>query len=225
MLSSVIADAQSASFSSVAVDIKRADGTVAYKSALANVDGYGAVAAPAAKFKESVSKLTASDILPVGMVYCYRDNLAAKNDASIAIADKNEKIYTDSNGNTYLNPNSDAAYRYIKDIIAETNNQGIKVFVLCGVNLPSEISEGYNDGFSLLCEKLYNDIGTDIKLLEGVEVSLSKTAADENSSEIADKIKNNLSENQIYVIKTAADKALTKERLDSIGVRSYILEG
>ena len=41
MLSSVISEAQTHSFSSAAFDIKRPDGSVAYRSALANVDAYG----------------------------------------------------------------------------------------------------------------------------------------------------------------------------------------
>lgn len=223
MLSSVISDAQSNSFSSVAIDIKRADGSVAYKSALANVDTYGAVAFPAAKFKDSVEELTQSDVLPVGIVYCYQDNLVPQKDNALAVTDETGRLYEDKNGNTYLNPDADGAYRYIKDIIAEANNQGIKIFVLNGVNLPGTISNTHTDGFEVISKKLYNDIGTDIKLLEAVNISLSKTAADEDSNEVSEKIKNNLKDNQVYFIKTSADKYLIKEKLEDSGIQSFIL--
>lgn len=223
MLSSVISDAQSYSFSSAAFDVKRNDGSVAYRSALANVDTYGAVAFPSAKFKESVEELTASDILPVGIVSCYQDNIVPAKDSQLAVVDGDGRIYKDDNDNTYLNPDSDAAYRYIKDIIAEVNSQGVKVFALDKTKLPSDISEKYSDGFDKISAKLYEDLGTDIKLFEAVDISLSDKAADDNSDEISEKIKNNLNENQVYYIKTSADKYLIKEKLEESGISNFIL--
>ncbi|MDE5669939.1 MAG: hypothetical protein K2I14_00520, partial [Eubacterium sp.] len=223
MLSSVISEAQSYSFSSVAFDIKRADGSVAYRSALANVDAYGAVAFPSAKFKDSVSELVLSDILPVGIVSCYQDNVVPAKDSELAVLDDSGKLYTDDNGNTYLNPNSDLAYGYIKDIIAEANSQGVRVFVLDETKLPSDIREKYEDGFDVISAKLYDDIGSDIKLLEAVHISLSEKAADDNSDEISEKMKNNLNENQVYYIKTSADKYLIKEKLEGSGIVNFIL--
>ena len=223
MLSSVISDTQSYSFSSTAFDIKREDGSVAYRSALANVDTYGAVAFPAAKFKESVEELTNSDILPVGIISCYQDNVVPAKDSELAVLDDDGKVYADNDGSTYLNPNSDSAYRYIKDIIAEANSQGVKVFVLSNTKLPNDIRENYSDGFDAISTKLYEDIGTDIKLMEAVAVSLSDKAADDDSDEISEKIKNNLNENQVYYIKTSADKYLIKEKLEESGITSFIL--
>ncbi|MBD5083175.1 MAG: hypothetical protein HDT34_03290 [Clostridiales bacterium] len=223
MLSSVISDAQSNSFRSVAFDIKREDGSVAYKSALANVDAYGAVAFPSAKFKESVTELTNSDILPIGIVCCYQDNLVPEKNSELAVVDGTGKVYKDNNENTYLNPNSDAAYRYIKDIIVEAYSQGVQVFVLSKTTLPSAISENYLDGFDKISTRLYEDIGTDIKFLEAVSVSLSDKAADEKNNEISEKMKTNLKENQVYYIKTSADKYLIKEKLEESGISSFIL--
>ncbi|MDE6412276.1 MAG: putative glycoside hydrolase, partial [Eubacterium sp.] len=223
MLSSVVSDAQSYSFSSVAFDIKREDGSVAYKSALANVDAYSAVAFPAAKFKESITELNDSNILPVGIVCCYRDNIVPEQDNALAVMKSKKKVYTDKNGNTYLNPDSDAVYRYIKDIIAEAYNYGVKVFVLSQTKLPAEISGDYKDGFAAISKKLYADIGKDIKLLEAVDVSLSKKAADENSKELSEKIKKTLKENQMYYIRTSADKNVIKEKLEESGITDFIL--
>ena len=49
---------------------------------------------------------------------------------------------------------------------------GVSVFVLCDTELPEDIAESYNDGFEPLAKRLYSDIGSNIKLLEAVEVSL-----------------------------------------------------
>lgn len=108
------------------------------------------------------------------MVSCYQDNVVPAKNSELAVLDDSGKVYTDDSGNTYLNPNSDLAYRYIKDIIEEANTQGVKVFILNETKLPSDISEKYEDGFDVLSAKLYKDIGSDIKLLEAVNISLSE---------------------------------------------------
>lgn len=223
MLDAVISDAEAYGYNSVTFDIKRSEGSVGYKSALVNVDAYGAVAFPASNLKASTEKLTQNNILPVGIVYCYLDNLVPAADSSMAVLNSNGVLYRDSRDNTYLNPDSDDAYRYIKDIISEAYEMGITVFVLCGVDMPSDIRADYNDGFDTLSQRLYNDIGTDMKLVEAVGVSLGKDAAEKDSNEVSEKITNDLSSGQVYYITTSADKYMIKEKLEESGISSYIL--
>lgn len=109
------------------------------------------------------------------------DNLVPQKDRSAAILDSNGIPYTDSKGNTYLNPDSQTAYKYIKDIIAEAADAGITVFVLDGTDLPEAIADEYSGGFDKLAAKLYNDLGTDIKFVKEIDVSLS--ASDIGKSE------------------------------------------
>lgn len=225
MLEAVISEANSYSFSSVAFDIKRAQGTIGFKSALANAETYGTEAFAAAKMKPSVEALTQANILPVGIVYCYLDNTVPSADNSLALQNSDGSLYRDSKDNTYLNPNSDEAYRYIRDIISEVYNQGIRVFVLKGTDLPDDIKTGYADGFAVLAERLYSDIGTDIKLIEAVDITLSEEASDKDSNEIQEKIKNDLSDGGVYfiTIPASADKYLIKEKLEESGISSFIL--
>lgn len=181
MLDSVISKLTDGGYNAVMIDIKRDDGSVGFKNALATVDTYGSVAFPATDLKGSVSKLKEQDLLAVGRVYCYMDNLVPQKDRSAAILDSNGIPYTDSKGNTYLNPDSQTAYKYIKDIIAEAADAGITVFVLDGTDLPEAIADEYSGGFDKLAAKLYNDLGTDIKFVKGIDVSLS--ASDIGKSE------------------------------------------
>lgn len=236
MLDAVITELTEGGYNSVAFDLKRSEGSIAYKSALANVDTYGAVAFPATDLKTSVERLTSQDILAVGRVYCYLDNLVPEKDHSSALLNGNGVPYRDSKDNTYLNPNSETAYKYIKDIISETMDMGITVFVLDGVNLPEEIADDYNDGFEYLSQRLYNDLGTGIKLLEAVNITLNENTAqtdDENGNgdnnnesnlnEIENKMSNNPDNSKVYFITTKADKTKTKENLEESGIPSYIL--
>lgn len=223
MLSAVISDAGSYSFSSVAFDIKRAEGTIGYKSALSNAQTYGTIAFSAANLKESVNKLNQANIFPVGIVCCYLDNIVPDADYAMAVMNEDGTLYKDADGNTYLNPDSDDAYRYIKGIIDEAYSQGITAFVLTGTDLPDEISDKYNGGFETLANRLYSDMGTNLKFVEAVEADLSEDAADKNNDEISEKISNKLTGSQVYFITTAADKYLIKEKLEESGISSFIL--
>ena len=171
MLSSVINDTAALGFTSITFDAKRSDGTIGYASTLASVDTFNALSSPASKPKGSVKELLANDLMPIARVACYKDNIAPKYIPEASIK-KGKKLYTDDDKNTYLNPDSEAAYSYIKDVISELVSMGINVFVLSECDLPEDISDKYNDGFEALSKKLYADIGSNIKLLEEVDVEL-----------------------------------------------------
>ncbi|MCD7872879.1 MAG: putative glycoside hydrolase [Clostridiales bacterium] len=241
ILDSVITELSQGGYNSAAFDIKRADGSVGYKSSLASVDSYGATAFPASDLKTSVQKLNEQDILAVGRVYCYLDNLVPEQDNSAAVLNKDGVPYTDSKGNTYLNPDSETTYRYIKDIISEAMEMGVTVFVLDGINLPENISDNYNDGFEYISGKLYSDLGTDIKLLEAVDINFNSASADnagntgandsqadtQLSNQIQNEISNQLTidtgSDKIYYITSDYDKSLIKKNLEAGGISSYIL--
>lgn len=231
MLDSVVTSVQSNVYNSVAFDIKRMQGTIGYRSALANVDTFGAIAFPANNLKGSVSKLSEQDILPVGIVHCYLDNLVPAVQQDAAILNSNGIVYRDSMDNTYLNPDSETTYNYIEGIIAEANEMGVNVFVLDNVNLPKNISSNYNDGFEYLAKKLYKDVGTNIKLVEAVNVDLTSSVTQDNPesekalvAEIQKKCSKDLGSNKVYVIKTIAqNKTLVKQKLEENGINNFIL--
>lgn len=218
MLDSVLTEVQENAYNSVAFDIKRSDGSIGFKSGLVNADAYGAIAFPATELKASAESLQRRDILTVGIVYCYLDGIAPRADKSMAILDEDGELFEDSDENTYLNPDSEFAYNYIRDIIAEANEMGVTVFVLRGVDLPDSIAGNYNGGFKALSERLYADI-ENIKLIEAIDVSLDEDDLDD----ISDKFSEELSGSQVYFVTSSADKAKTKEKLEEGGISSYIL--
>lgn len=225
MLDAVLAQTEEFGRNSVAFDLKRSEGSIGYRSALSNIDAYGAIAFPASNLKASAETLAQNDILAVGVVYCYLDNLVPVADSSMAVMDSNGIQYRDSRDNTYLNPNSENVYKYIKDIIAEAYEMGISIFVLCGTELPDDISDHYNDGFEYIAGRLYGDIGSDIKLLSAIPVRLSSSALDDDSDEITQKLGNELDGNHIYYITMAedTDKDSVIEKLEDSGISNYIL--
>lgn len=171
MLDAVIDEAEKGGYSSVAFDLKRDDGTIGYESTLAAIGTYGAVSSPSLNLKKSVGKLTETDLLPVARISCYKDSIVATSDLDCAVKD-GKSVYKDSDGNSYINPDSDKVYSYIKSIIEETRAMGISVFLLDNCDLPSDVKGDYGDGFDPLAKKLYADFGEDIKLIEAVNVEL-----------------------------------------------------
>lgn len=228
MLSSVINDTASLGFTSITFDAKRSDGTIGYASKLASVDTYNAASSPASKPKASVKELLANDLLPIARIACYKDNVAPEFIPQAAITTKGGKLYKDEDGNTYLNPDNETTYNYIKDIIVELRGMGVQVFVLNETDLPSELSEKYRGGFDSLAKKLYNDIGSDIKLLEEIDVEIK--GKDPKSGEITNyAIKQDIKKfektdkNKTYCIKSKIGSKRLVEQLAKNNVTRYIL--
>jgi hypothetical protein len=221
MLSAVIDDAVDGSYSSLTFDLKRNDGTIGYNSTLATVDMYGAISSPATQLEKSASVLLENDILPIGRISCYLDNIYPGADLSCAIT-VDGTLYKDDDSNTYLNPDSDSAYNYIKSIVDEARGDGISVFLLDNCTLPDEISADYSDGFDALSKKLYNDFGDSVKFIEAVDITIESTKDSQISKEIDEKLSQGLGEYQAYYI-TSNEPERVKKILDSKEITSYII--
>lgn len=227
MLSSVIEEVTQEGYTSVTFDAKRSDGTIGYESALASIDTYNAISSAASMPAASIKELLGNDILPIARICCYKDNIVPIQASAIAVKD-GEKVYTDNNANTYLNPDNDIVYGYIKDIIQECYNYGINIFVLYGCDLPESISSNYNDGFDALCEKLHKDLGNSIKFFEEVDVQINGRDPESNrvtNSAIKKEIEqfSKINKNQIYYITAKADKNKIISQLTKNGIGCYII--
>lgn len=228
MLTSIISEAQQNGFTSITFDAKRSDGSIGYASKLASVDTYRAISSPATQLEASVNQLKADDILGVARLCIYQDNVIPSVAPNYALK-VNGQVYKDKNGNTYLDPNNESVYNYIRDIIAELHNMGINVFVLYGCELPQGTGLDSDYSFDILKARLNADIGNDIKFIEQKSVTLN--GIDENyqlneeliTNEIAsfEKIDNN---KQTYLIKTKLDDKAVVEQLAKNGISSFIIE-
>lgn len=221
MLNAVINDALNGGYSSVAFDVKRDDGTIGYESSLATVDAYGAEASQAADAPSSISRLNENDIMAVGIVSCYKDSIFSQADQNSAVM-KDGEIYKDKNGSSYLNPDSDEAYNYLKSIIEEVRAMGVSVFILTNCDLPDEISGDYNDGFDALYDKLYNDFGNEVKFIYGESVQINSDSVKDIEKETAQKFSGKDTANTVFCI-TAKDREKTKNVLDSTEQINYVI--
>ncbi len=226
MLDAVADNTSEKGLNCVAFDIKRSEGSIGYKSSLAAIDTYGAVAFPASNLKASMDSLKNRDILAAARVYCYMDNLVPDKNRELAVYSTTGAVYRDSRDNTYLNPNEQGTYNYIRDIISEAYEMGVTIFILDGYDLPSEISDDYNDGFDYISARLYEDIGTGIKLLKSESISISKELAESEEEEAKNTIAGKFDtedKDTVYFINSSADKEILKEKLEECGITNYIL--
>ena len=248
MLDAVISDTQNQGYSSVTFDLKRNDGTIGYESKLATIDAYGAISSASTDLEGSVARLLESDLLPIARISCYRDNIAPVADLTAAVTN-GASLYKDADGNTYLNPDSQTTYNYIKGIIEEAKGMGITVFVLDNTELPEDIGSNYKDGFAGLTKKLYADLGEEIKLLMAVDVDavcdvVNNAVPDEDSEEnavalpegdteyvqsdeefekdLSQKIQRNAGTNAVYYITTNREDDL-KSYLNGKDTANYII--
>ncbi len=248
MLDAVIADIQNQGYSSVTFDLKRDDGTIGYESKLATIGAYGAISSASTNLEGSVAELLKSDLLPIARISCYKDNIAPVADLTAAVT-KGASLYKDTDGNTYLNPDSKITYNYIKSIIEEAKGMGITVFVLDNTELPEDIGSEYRDGFANLAKQLYADLGDEIKLLMAVDVDAVSGMVNNNSensgsegeeetqpeannkyaqtgeefeNELSQKIQRNAGSDAVYYITTNREKDL-KNYLNGKDTANYII--
>lgn len=223
MLNAVINETLEGGYSSVAFDVKRSDGTIGYESSLATVDMYGAEASQASDAPSSLNRLTENDIMPVGIVSCYKDSLYSQADINSAVTVDGE-LYRDNNGDSYLNPDSQETYDYLKSLVEEVNKMGVMVFILTDYDLPEDISDSYNDGFDAISSKLTEDFGSDVKFVKGVNITVSSDTVKGIEEELAEKTENIDDKNTVLCI-TAKDKEKVKNVLDSTESINYVIIG
>lgn len=222
MLSAVIDTAFDEGYSSLMFDLKRNDGTIGYNSALATVAAYGAQSSASNDLEGSVKKLKNNDIVPIGRISCYRDNIMASADISCAVFE-NGSLYKDKGGSAYLNPDAQGTYSYIKSIVEEASGLGVSVFILDNCDLPDGISQSFGDGFDVISKKLYSDFDN-IKLYRAVSINLTSEKSGEIDEEFKKKTQSLGDDGGEYVLCiTAKNKSAVKDYLNRNSITNYVI--
>ena len=134
-----------------------------------------------------------------------------------------KKVYTDENGATNLDPNSELVYGYIKEVVNELHDYGISFFILDGCKV------GDKDYFGDISAKLQKEIGGRIRFFEAVEVKLTGIDAesgDVNSAGIKSAIEKfpKLNKNQVYIIDTDLKESKYSTILTQKKYNRYVVE-
>lgn len=190
---------------------------------ISTVAAAGAVSSPAGDLRSSCQKLGKNDLLVLGHIVCYPDNVQTAANPAWAVK-SGKTAYTDPAGNRYLNPDSTEVYNYIRSLVEESVRAGVTVFVLEGTELPQAAGTFNHNGFADLSKRLTADLGQDVKFLQPVAVNITSTATADLKKEVADKCAQNPNENQIYAI-TCPEKSrrAVKQLLDDRGCTCYLI--
>ncbi|MCR5207183.1 MAG: hypothetical protein K6C14_01740 [Eubacterium sp.] len=221
MLSAVADEAHKNGKTAVMFDAKRSDGTIGYQSAVSAVSTFGVLSSQGSQPALSFKQLNDGDLLPVARIFVYLDNSVPTKANEMALK-KGKKLYRDGDGNTYLDPNSEITYAYIRDIVNELSSFGITVFVLDGCTVKDK------DYFGELSKRLNQDIGNSIRLLEAVNVKIKGYDAESGNINSAG-IKNDISkfpelnDNQIYIIESELKAQKYASALNRHGVNAYVV--
>ncbi len=228
MLSSVLEEAKDSGFKSVSFELKRADGSIGYDSSLTTVDTFGAISMPAKQLHESIKTMKGEEIKPIAVIYCLKDNIVPSKSKDMAVI-KDNKIYKDYKGNTYLNPDSEDALKYLKEIVIESYNLGVRTFVLASVKLPDNVRKEHKDGFKKLSAELSSKVGSDAVFIEAVEAEINGwnvADGEYNYAGIKNEIEKlpKLKSNQMYLIKTEKDIDTINKALNKNKIKGYIIK-
>lgn len=128
----------------VMVDAKDSEGAVLYRSQVAMALESSAVAPNAFDAKTVVNKITAEGMTPIVKIHAFKDPLAARANRKAAVSYMGSDFSwldnsPDLGGRPWLNPFSDLARGYIKDIAAELASYGFEQVVVESVQFPTGV--------------------------------------------------------------------------------------
>ncbi|MCC8022508.1 MAG: putative glycoside hydrolase [Clostridiales bacterium] len=136
MMASYIEDVKEKGYNAAVIELKRSDGTLAYDSALTDVQTYSAVSSAAKDLAGSVKLLQDHDIIPVARIYCFEDPLASSKNTDLSVLTDSGDAWEDAEGNTWLNPYSVSARDYLLSILKEAQDLGFQCIILEGLSFP-----------------------------------------------------------------------------------------
>ena len=144
ILSELVDVAVQAQLTALMIDIKLSDGHLTYRSN--NPEASEASAEDSTMFSIAIDAIKAAGLDVVGIVSCYRDDVAARAIPDAAVKKSSGSAWTDESGSQWLNPYSFKTVNYLVDIAVEAAAFGIDEILLDNMAFPtgSDISYGNN---------------------------------------------------------------------------------
>ena len=147
-LDSFLAAAKQAGASAVMIDAKDTDGTLLFPSALEQVKATGATEGAYSDFAQALQKIHDNGLSVIARVQCFRDPLAARKlgEGSAVCYQRPGTLWLDNSadkgGKPWLNPYSEAARKYLTDLIGELAAMELDSILLDSVQFPSGYALG-----------------------------------------------------------------------------------
>ncbi|MBS5873892.1 MAG: hypothetical protein KIC46_07225 [Clostridiales bacterium] len=147
-LDSFLSNAKQIGATAVVVDVKDTDGSILFPSDLDQVKTTGAAKNAYPDFSQALKKIRDSGLSVMVRVQCFRDPLAARKlgEGSAVCYQRPGTLWLDNSadkgGKPWLNPYSEAARKYLTDLIGELAAMDLDSILLDSVQFPSGYALG-----------------------------------------------------------------------------------
>ena len=166
--------------SALVLQLKAADGLLAYKSSVSLADDYGVNAA--ADIAQTVQELRESGVYLVAELSCLIDNTMAERNSPIALKSAAQGAPVSDSRGSFIDPYSSTARGYITDLIKELSQMGFDEVLLTNVIHPERTDVVYSQNMSqtldkVSCISLFAKYVSDAAREAGIHVSVLCSAA------------------------------------------------
>jgi len=141
-----------ASASAVILQLKPADGFLAYKSSVSLADDYGVNGA--LDITEAVQAMSENGVYLVAEISCLIDNTMGERNLPIALRSAAQGVAISDSRGTWLDPYSSVARGYITDLIEELAQMGFSEVLLTNVAHPERTDVTYSQSMSQELDKV-----------------------------------------------------------------------
>lgn len=127
-------------YNTILVPLKNRNGEVLYQSNVPEVSEYDAQISNAVDAAVLKQKIEEAGLMPMGQIYAFEDTTAPSLASDNTYLKNKTKIYTDANGDSWLNPYKESARKYICDLVKETKDLGYQTVLIDGCQFPGSLS-------------------------------------------------------------------------------------
>ncbi len=120
------------------IDLKEADGKIAYDSRLRIVENLGTKRAGIGNLDKLLAILKENNIFPIARICVFKDPLLAEVRPHLAVKDKNGSIWRDKKGLSWVDPYSKQVWEYNTAIAQEAAQRGFKEIQFDYIRFPSD---------------------------------------------------------------------------------------
>ena len=133
-------NAKAEGYNTIVVPLKDSDGELLYSSELEEATSWKTVAKTPVNAKEIAKTIQDAGLMPMAGVSAFEDALAGNVKFDNTYTKKSGTIWTDSEGQSWLNPYKASARAYICNIVKELGNSGYQRVLVEGAKFPKSLT-------------------------------------------------------------------------------------
>lgn len=147
-------NAKSEGYNTVVVPLKDSDGELLYSSELEEATSWEVVSKTPVNAKEIAKTIQDAGLMPMACVSAFEDALAGNVKFDNTYTKKSGTIWTDSEGQSWLNPYKASARAYICNIVKELGSFGYQRALVEGIKFPNSLTSAVTGSNNVTQEQI-----------------------------------------------------------------------